>query len=163
MATRGCAWGILGELGKFSFYSSFHITDAWLANYLRCEGKRRSKYVKQDPKAEPSNDLMRGEKNLCNIQQPQRHLLFMQNNKETIKNRLECGMPGKFIWIFKPWERSRLTFAELQRFFQTMVEVVQQERPNPQSVMKSRRRIKHGGATALLAAVREEGSGLGVW
>lgn len=39
---------------------------------------------------------------------------------------------------------------------------MQQERPNPQSVMKSRRRIKHGGAAALAAAVREEGSGLGV-
>lgn len=46
--------------------------------------------------------------------------------------------------------------------FLTTVEVLQQERPNPQSVMKSRRRIKRGEAAALLAAVREEGSGLGV-
>lgn len=45
--------------------------------------------------------------------------------------------------------------------FQTAAKFLQQERPNPRSVMKSRRRIKHGNAPVLLAAVREEGAGLG--
>lgn len=44
--------------------------------------------------------------------------------------------------------------------FQTAAAGLQQDRPNPPSVMKSRRRIKHSGAPALLAAVREEGAGL---
>lgn len=44
--------------------------------------------------------------------------------------------------------------------FQTAVEGLQQERPNPQSVMKSRRR-KRVKQRCILAAVREEGAGLG--
>lgn len=56
--------------------------------------------MKQDPKGRIARWLNEGKKEkslLCNIQQPERHLLFMQNNKETIKNRLEFGIAGRFI------------------------------------------------------------------
>lgn len=86
----------------------------------------------------------------------------MQNNKETIKNRLEFGIAGRFIWIFKPGDGSWHTFAELQHFpdcggGSAAGEAESSECDEEQEEDKARR------TPVLLAAVREEGVGLGVW
>lgn len=114
------------------------------------------------PKGRTARWLNEGKKEekslLCNIQQPERHLLFMQNNKETIKNRLEFGIAGRFIWIFKPGEGPWCTFAELQRFSDCGGGSAAGEAQSSECDEEQEEVVKQ---RCILAAVREEGAGLG--
>lgn len=85
----------------------------------------------------------------------------MPNNKETIKIGWSSVKRGD-LFEYLNLGRDPGAYLPSCGIFHTAEESLQQERPNPPSVMKSRRRIKRSEAPVLRAAVRGDGAGPGV-